>query len=280
MFFIPENTPTNNGHTRYDSLVWFIIGEPMSGKSSFANSFPSPLWINTDSNYFQFDTPYIYLNKDGVTIKDQNGNELTYDAWEYFKNTIDELVNNVNTLTYKTLIIDLIEDTYEMCRQYVIKLHRKNHESEIGAFGQGYALVKEEFMGTMNKVLTLRQHGWNILMLSHQKIANVKTLDEKVQDTQYASMLTPKIESKLKGISHITGRTSKIMTTIQTDKGPQAKEEFILKVSEPQSIASNRIFLPFNEVYLSYSGWRNAVGTITNAQIEKVQEEQEGENNV
>ena len=262
MLFIPENV-SNDTTKNYDFNVWFIIGNPMWGKSTFANSFPSPILFNTDGNHKQFATPGVFINKDGMIVQTPEG-PVTYMAWEYFKLSIDELVNNVATLSYKTLIIDLAEDLYEMCRQYIFAIHRKKHETEIGAFGAGYKLVQDEYMGVISKAVTLREHGWNILILSHQKIINVRTVDEKIIETMYGANIRSKIQDKIKGISQITGRVDKIMVSVQTKQGPVSKEEYILRVNEGnKSIAGNRLYLPFNEIYLSYEGWQAAVASIS-----------------
>lgn len=267
--FVPNNAPSNNAKQRYDHLVWFIVGKPMSGKSSFANSFPNPLWINTDGNHFQFDTPHIYLDKVGVKVIDPSTQqEVLYHPWDYFKNTVTELISNPQQGGYQTIIVDLVEDLYEMCRDYTCKLHRKNHESEIGTFGQGYKLVADEFQGVLEQLASLKSHGYNILILSHEKIINERTVDEKVVETIYGSPLRGVVQNKIKGISHITGRTDKITIIEQSTKGPVEREEFILRVNENHSLASNRLFLPVDHFELSYNSWRGVVSQITNPSIE------------
>lgn len=267
MTFIPANTP-NSTSNKYDALVWLIIGQPMSGKSTFANSFPSPILINTDGNFFQTPTPYVFINKNGVPEKDAQGNPTgnQYNPWEYFKNLINELIANPHAHGYKTLILDLIEDLYEFARAYVCTKHKKKHEQDIGAFGQGYKLVEEEFMSVINAAATLREFGWNVIMLSHETIRTVKTIEEKTIETEYASAIRAKIENKLKGISHVTGRTDKIAQVEQTAQGPITKHQYVLNIDETNSIASNRLMLPFDKIFLSYEGWVQATQTINGDQ--------------
>lgn len=261
MGFIPQNVPNVHNQTKYDALVWFIIGQPMSGKSTFANSFPNPLLINTDGNYFQFKTPTIFIDKGGVKTADAAGQEVVYDSWEYFKATISELLTQPNTQGYQTLILDLLEDLYEMCRQYIFKIHRKNHESEIGAFGQGYKVVEDEFMSVLKGAATLRQQGWNVIFLSHETIDTIKTIEERTVNTQYASAIRSKIENKVKGISHITGRTDIETREENTSNGPITIEDYVLRINEQHSIASNRLGFAddIKRIPLSYEGWRSLV---------------------
>ena len=257
--FIPLNKPTNHGRNRYESLAWFIIGAPMSGKSSFANGFPNPLLINTDGNFSLTNTPSIYLDKDGVLLKREGQQDLIYSPWEYFKYTIDELTESPDTTGFKTLIIDLIEDVYDFAEDYICKAHNKKKISDVGAFGHGYKILEEEFFGVMKKITKLRMKGWNILFLSHEKIQNKKTTNEIQVETIYGSSLREKVQNKLQSISDITGRTDIIKTTVKTDKGPVNQEHFILRVNEIQSLASNRVFLPFNYFGLTYNEWKNII---------------------
>lgn len=263
MGIIPNNVKGVSG-TKYDALVWLIIGKPTSGKSTFANSFPNPLLINTDGNYFQFDTPHIHINKDGVKVQNAEGETVTYDAWDYFKATISELLTQGNTQGYQTLILDLVEDLYEMCRLNVCKAYGKTHESEIGGFGIGYKAVADEFLGVMLGAFKLREAGWNVIMLSHETTAAVKTLEAETVDTQYATALRTKVQNKLIGYSQLIGRTDTIKREEQTSSGLQTHVDYILWIEEQHSIASNRFNFGkgVDKIYLSYQGWRNLVESV------------------
>lgn len=73
------------------------------------DSAPSPLNLNTDGN-IQFVTMQ-YL-----PIKDTMEGRQKILAWDVFKKAIDELEKTAGQNGFKTIIVDLLEDTYESCR--------------------------------------------------------------------------------------------------------------------------------------------------------------------
>ena len=83
-------------------------------KTFFANQFPDPLMLNTDGNIKFVDAPYIAI-RDTVTVEGR----LTkrHLAWEVFADAVAELEKKQNDS--KTIVVDLLEDTYEACRVYI-----------------------------------------------------------------------------------------------------------------------------------------------------------------
>ena len=76
--------------------VW-VYGTPFSGQSYFADTFPKPFIINTDGNV-QF-----YKNAEGVQVSN----------YEEFVRALE----NFDTEKYETLIIDVVDHIYDMCRE-------------------------------------------------------------------------------------------------------------------------------------------------------------------
>ena len=91
-------------------VIW-IYGAPFCGKTTFANGFPDPLMLNTDGNIKFVDAPYIHI-KDEI-VQEGRITKRTF-AWENFKDAITELEKKDNT--FKTIVVDLLEDLYEHCR--------------------------------------------------------------------------------------------------------------------------------------------------------------------
>lgn len=120
------------------SKVIWIYGVPFCGKTTFANGFPDPLMINTAGNIKFVDAPYIHI-KDDVRVEGRQTKRTL--AWNMFKDTIAELEKKDNT--FKTIVIDLLEDLYEHCH------HRKR-----------------EFLKTMKRVVNLDYDY--IILISHQ----------------------------------------------------------------------------------------------------------------
>lgn len=83
---LPENKRRNIEQVHKRKL--WIYGAPFSGKTTFANSFPDPLMLNTDGNVENVDAPYIPI-RDNVKVEGRMTKRTL--AWEVFKDTISEL---------------------------------------------------------------------------------------------------------------------------------------------------------------------------------------------
>jgi adenylate kinase family enzyme len=67
---IPKNEPVTRKAT--DRVKVFIFGQPMSGKTTFAATFPSPLILSTDGNFKHTKVPAISIKEENVE-KNVNG---------------------------------------------------------------------------------------------------------------------------------------------------------------------------------------------------------------
>ena len=177
-------------------VVW-IYGSPFSGKTTFANQFPDPLMLNTDGNIRFVDAPYI-------SIKDKvEGDRMvkrTF-AWEIFKDTLTELEKKQNT--FKTLVLDLLEDMYEHCRVYMYNQMGITHESD-DAF-RAWDKVRTEFLSTMKRFMNLDYD--NIVLISH--VDTTKDITKKGGDklTSIKPNLNEKVSNKIAGMVDIVART-------------------------------------------------------------------------
>ena len=161
MSLLPENKRREADSVTKRKL--WIYGQPFSGKTTIADKFPDPLMINSDGNVKYVTAPYITIT-DRVEV---NGRiTKTTMAWEVFKETIDELALKQNT--FKTIVVDLLEDMYEHCRKYVYKELGITHESD-GGYGKGWDMVKTEFLSTLKKLVNLDYE--NIILISQETIS-------------------------------------------------------------------------------------------------------------
>ena len=102
---LPENKRRNIEQVHKRKL--WIYGAPFSGKTTFANSFPDPLMLNTDGNVENVDAPYIPI-RDNVKVEGRMTKRTL--AWEVFKDTISELEKKQNT--FKTIVLYVSADGY------------------------------------------------------------------------------------------------------------------------------------------------------------------------
>ena len=179
---LPENK-RRNIEAVTKRVIW-IYGAPFCGKTTFANGFPDPLMLNTDGNYRFVDAPVIPI-RDEVTVEGRQTRRKM--AWEIFKETIDELEKKENT--FKTVIVDLLEDTYEHCRQYMYKQMNITHESD-DSF-RAWDKVRGEFLNTLKRLMNLDYE--NIVLISHEDTS--RDLSRKGGDK--ISAIKPNIQDKI-----------------------------------------------------------------------------------
>lgn len=195
MATLPENKKKTVGTKPRKMKVW-VYGAPYSGKTYFANSFPDALILSTDGNTEFCDSPSILI-RDQVTTSGRITNTMT--AWNYFKEIILELSKGNNT--YKTIVFDLVEDLYELCRISKYKELGITHESD-DPF-KAWDKVRAEFMSTMRKAANL---DYNIVFISHEDIKTDITSRNGDNVTAINPNIQPKIANKLAGLVDMTIR--------------------------------------------------------------------------
>lgn len=171
--------------------IW-IYGEPYSGKTTLANAFPDPIFLNTDGNLNSFDAPY-------VQIRETLEGRQRVSAWTTFKKVIDELQSGSD---FKTVVVDLIEDCYEHARQHVLAEMGLTHESE-GSYGKAYKMIDDEFLTVIKKLTNL---DYNVVLLSHCDFSKEVTRSNGAKVTNIQPNLKEKIANKLTGYVDATGR--------------------------------------------------------------------------
>ncbi len=197
---LPENKRTERPENSRKKI--YLYGSPFSGKTHFANEFPDVLFLSTDGNYTNLPNgipPHIDI-KDIVTV-DGRMTRRTY-AWEVLKEVIVELEKKQNS--FKTIVLDLVEDAYESCRNYVLDKNGIQHESDSG-FGKGWNLVKTEFLTQMKKLTTLDYE--NIILISHENTSSDLTRKSGDKITKVKPNIKDDLALKLAGMVDIVGRT-------------------------------------------------------------------------
>ena len=183
--------------THISKKVLWIYGKPFSGKTWFANRFPDPLMLNTDGNIKYVDSPFISI-RDEVTSSGRM--TTTKLGWEVFKDVIDELAKKQND--FKTIIVDLLEDTYEMCRLYIYKDMGITHESD-DSF-RAWDKVRTEFLSTLRKLMNLDYE--NIILISHEDTSRdiMKKGGDKI--TAIKPNMQEKVSNKVAGMVDLVTR--------------------------------------------------------------------------
>lgn len=177
-------------------VIW-LYGAPFSGKTYLANKFPDPLMLNTDGNIRFIDAPYISI-KDVVTVEGRM-TKRTF-AWEVFKDAIAELEKKQND--FKTLVVDLLEDTYESCRLYMYDQLNITHESD-DSF-RAWDKVRTEFLSTLKRLMNLDYE--NIILISHEDTSKDITKKGGDKVTAIKPNINDKCANKVAGMVDIVAR--------------------------------------------------------------------------
>ena len=177
--------------------IW-IYGAAFSGKTTMLDDAPNPLNLNTDGNIQFVSMPFVPI-KDEVTVSGRMTNRKY--AWEVFKETIAELEKKQND--FKTIIVDLLEDTREMCRIYMYDDLGIQHESDAG-FGKGWDIIKTEYLSTIRRLFNLDYE--NIIVVSHEDVSKDITKKNGQNITRIAPNIQDAIANKVAGMVDIVAR--------------------------------------------------------------------------
>lgn len=172
--------------------LW-IYGGAFSGKTTFMDSAPMPLNLNTDGN-IQFVTMQF------IPVKDAYEGRQKVLAWEIFKKTIDELEKKDNE--FKTIIVDLLEDMYESCRLYMYDKLNITHESD-DSF-RAWDKVRTEFLSTIRRLINLDYE--NIVLISHEDTTKDITKKSGDKITAIKPNIADKVANKIAGMVDIVAR--------------------------------------------------------------------------
>lgn len=193
---LPSNERREVGKAK-KRKIW-IYGAAFSGKTTMIDNAPDPLNLNTDGNVEFVTMPYIAI-KDIVTTEGRITKRKF--AWEVFKETIEELEKKQND--FKTIAVDLLEDTYEMCRVFKYDELGIQHESDSG-FGKAYDMVKTEYLSVMRRFFNLDYE--NLIVISHEDISKDITKKNGQNITRIAPNLRDALANKIAGMVDIVAR--------------------------------------------------------------------------
>ena len=238
--------------------LWFY-GCPFSGKSTLADKFPDPLFLSTDGNVNNI-TAQFFPIKNTVTTEGRL-TKVTL-AWATLKDVLLELEKKDNT--FKTIVIDLVEDTYEHCRLYCYDKLGIEHESDNSFKAWDY--VRNEFLGTMKRIMNLDYE--NIILISHEDMSKDITKRTGDKITAIRPNITEKISLKLAGMVDIVAR-------IVVDDGKRS----ISFKSDNVIFGGGRLKLTTTEIPLDYDAlmqvYENSTETVGNVRSVKPEVKEE-----
>lgn len=196
-YMILPTTERRNITQTQKRKIW-IYGAAFSGKTTMLDSAPNPLNLNTDGNVQFVTMPYIPI-RDEVTMNGRVANRKY--AWEVFEEAITELEKKDND--FKTVIVDLLEDTYESCRVYTYHEMNIQHETDAG-YGKGWDMVKTRYLTTIRRFFNLDYE--NLIVVSHEDVSKDITKRSGQNVTRIAPNIRDAVANKIAGMVDIVAR--------------------------------------------------------------------------
>lgn len=144
----PHNTPRN----------FFIWGATMSGKSYLASQFPDSIVFSTDGNEKNSGTRPTVALKNYINAK----GEITTSVIDVLDKYILALRTEQNT--FKTVVIDVIEDVTVLLEQAICAENGVKALSDIG-YGKGYAMFNSMLA---ELVMNLKALPMNVVYISRE----------------------------------------------------------------------------------------------------------------
>lgn len=249
MVMIPKNERRSKT-TDLNPDVW-LYADSYVGKTTFWDKFDNVLMVNTDGNTDNTSSPVIPLS-DEVT-KEGRITKRKF-AWEVFLELIQELEVE-NTEGYKTIVLDLMEDLRDDCRNYIMDKYNWEHESD-GQYGKGWSMVTREFA---NAIKRLKMVGLQVVYISKELRSDI-TLKSGSTRTTFKPNIDDKTANFLTGTVDITMRAfvddnDKHMIQLSKETNvfgggryefkqdiiPLEKESFIEALKDAQGAKSERI---------------------------------------
>jgi len=131
--------------------VILIYGPPKIGKSSFCAEAEDALFLATEAGLSHLDVFQIPIT-----------------SWIEMVEALAMIAKGEHT--FKTIVMDTVDNAYKMCSTYICEKHGVKHESDL-TYGKGWALVNGEFQRVLNK-LSLLPNG--LFLVSHSQEKTLK----------------------------------------------------------------------------------------------------------
>lgn len=234
---------------KVEKRVFWLYGAPFSGKTTFANSFPNPIMLNTDGNIRFVDAPYISIANQ---VENRGRITKTTLAWDILKDSILELEKKDND--FKTVVVDLLEDTYESCRLYMYDKLGIEHESD-DSF-RAWDKVRTEFLSTMKRIVHLPYE--NIILLSHEDTSKDITKKGGDKTTAIKPNLSDKPALKIAGMVDIVAR---VTADDDSRKIVFKSKDYVFGGGRIKNLPADEINLDYDELVNLYDESNKNLGT-------------------
>lgn len=174
-------------------LTVLTYGATKIGKSTWCSHADSALFLSTEPGLNSLEVFQIPIR-----------------SWEELLTACGEIAEGNHS--FKTVIIDTVDNAYRMCADYVCRKFKVEHESDLG-YGKGYALANGEFQRVLNKLAFM---PYGLYLVSHSQEIEIETRTGKYTKT------VPTLPEKARKI--VLGLVDMILyCDIEAVAGPEGK---------------------------------------------------------
>jgi len=155
-----------------------LYGPPGIGKTTFFASFPEALFLLTEPG-----------KPSGAYVFNESGGGIT--DWRVMRAAVELLEKDKSR--YKNVVIDTLDEGYEMCQRYVCKAAGVEHPHDANDYGKTWDKVTREFKDVFARI---RRTGRGLYLTSHAKEGVVQPATGK-EYTKIGPSVTGKAGAKV-----------------------------------------------------------------------------------
>jgi len=133
-------------------LTVLIYGPSKIGKSTWCSHADNALFLATEPGLNSLDVYQVPIRN-----------------WEELLAACADIAEGKHS--FKTVIIDTIDNAYRFCSDYICAKFKIEHESDLG-YGKGWALINNEFMRVLTKLAFL---PYGLYLVSHSQEKEIET---------------------------------------------------------------------------------------------------------
>lgn len=219
-------TVTSTRQTKALKVV--VYGPEGIGKTTFANNFPQPVYIDTEGS-----TNFI----DGQKLPDPTSWTMLLEELEYLKRT---------SSIARTVVIDTMDWAENLAKQHLMA---KNNWDAIDAssYGTRYVALADEIGKLLNKLSELVELNYNVVLLAHSETKKHELPDELGAFDRYVLKLERRDASLVKEWADMI-LFANFKTTVITDSKTNSKkatggQRVMYTTHKPTWDAKNRLGL-------------------------------------
>ncbi|WP_044503189.1 ATP-binding protein [Megasphaera massiliensis] len=235
-----------------------IYGPEGIGKSTFAASFPAPLFVDTEGSTGQ-------LSVDRLPRPT---------SWQMLRQYITDL--KTDPMTYKTIVIDTADWAERLCEEAVCHKYGKTGIEDFG-YGKGYTYVKEEFGRLLDGLSDLIEAGLNVVLTAHSIIRKFELPEETGAYDRYELKLGNKAGNQCAALAKewadmvlFSNYRQMVVSTKDGKRKIQGGKRVMYTLHNPCWDAKNRHGLP-EELPFDFSAIKHCIPGASTPEAEKPQ---------